>query len=288
MSRFLRWIKAAAGSAFSHWALKKSSLESSMYRDILVLLDPSPDSDARLVLAAKLAAIHGARLTGVDVSAGRAFEPEWLVRTTSLPDLFGQAVKGAQIAGFYTTIDRWVSAGRHDYAHYADLIVAGQPAFEAKELVAAGVPEEVLVSSGVPMLLLPYGWKGQSIGERIAIAWKSSREATRAVHDALPFLRRAKEITAFTFGPNPDGSGEEPDALIEYLARREVKAEAARWWPDGRGMTPVSALFASLDTQNVDMVVAGAYGHSRWAEALLGGVSRDLIRQPSLPVLLSH
>jgi len=259
-----------------------------MYKDILVLLDPSQDTDARLKLAAELAAIHGARLVGVDVSSGRAFESDWLERATSLPDLFSEAINNARIMGVYTTIDRWVPAGRHDYAHYADLIVAGQPEFETREIVAAGVPEEVLLSSGVPMLLLPYGWKGGTIGERIAVAWKSSREATRAVHDALPFLRRAKKVTAFTFGPNPDGSGAEPDALIEHLGRHEVKAEAARWWVVRGEMTPVSALFASLDTQDADMIVAGAYGHSRWVEAMLGGVSRDLIRQPALPVLLSH
>jgi len=258
-----------------------------MYKDILVLLDPSPDTEVRLRLAVKLAAAHGARLVGMDASAGRAFEKDWLERTTELPDRFNEAIKGMGISGVFTTIDRWIQSGRHDYAHYADLIVASEPEFEARTLVASGVPEEALLSGGVPMLLLPNGWKDETVGDRIVIAWKSSREATRAVHDALPFLQRAKKVTAFTFDPVADGSGEEPNALIEYLGRHGVHAEASRWCPIG-DMTPTGALFASLDTQDADMIVAGAYGHARWAEALLGGVSRDLIQQPCLPVLLSH
>jgi nucleotide-binding universal stress UspA family protein len=223
----------------------------------------------------------------MDTCSGRAFEGDWAERATRLPDLFREAADGARVPTSYTTIDRWSGTGRHDYAHYADLIISGQPEFEAREAVAGGVPEEVLLSSGVPMLLLPYGWNERTVCERIVIAWKSSREATRAVHDALPFLCRANKVTAFTYGPNPDGFGEEPDSLIAHLARHDVTAEAARWPSDGV-MTPVSALLASLETQDADMVVAGAYGHARWVEGLFGGVSRDLTRQPSLPVLLSH
>jgi nucleotide-binding universal stress UspA family protein len=258
-----------------------------MYKDIIVLLDPSPDTDARLRLAVKLASLHGARLIGMDVCSNRAFETDWMERATALPDLFYEATRGARIVSSYMTIDRWAPTRRHEYAHYADLIVAGQLAFEAADLVAPGVPEDVLLSSGVPMLLLPHGWSEQNIGERIVVAWKSGREATRAVHDALPFLRRAKKVTAFTFGPNLDGSGAEPESLIAHLARHEVTVEASRWSTDTE-MTPVGALMASLDTQDADMVVAGAYGHLRWVEGLFGGASHDLIHQTALPVLLSH
>ncbi|HLH49050.1 MAG TPA: universal stress protein, partial [Roseiarcus sp.] len=117
--------------------------------------------------------------------------------------------------------------------------------------------------------------------------WKASREAARAVHDAMPFLTRARKVTAFTFAPQPDGAGEEPASLIDHLQRHGVRVEPSRW-PDGGELTPVDALFASLDAEDADLVVAGAYGHARWAEGLFGGVTRDLVRQPSLPVLLSH
>jgi nucleotide-binding universal stress UspA family protein len=259
-----------------------------MYKDILVYLDPSSDTAGRLRLAATLARSHEARLTGMEACSAEAFEGEWLERATQLPDLFRETVKLSGVEGHYVAIDRWRAAGRHEYAHYADLIVASQHEFEARKLVAAGIPEEVLLSAGVPILLLPYGWKERSIGERIVIAWKSSREATRAVHDAMPLLARAKKVTAFTFGPRPDGLGEEPDSLADHLRRHGVVAEASKWWTGTGELTPVDALFACLDTQDADLIVAGAYGHPRWIEGLFGGVTHDLVRQPSLPVLLSH
>jgi nucleotide-binding universal stress UspA family protein len=262
--------------------------EITMYKEILVYLDPSSDTASRLKLAAALARSHGAHLIGMEAGSGEAFEGEWLERATQLPDLFHEAIKLSGVEGHFVTIDRWMAVGRHEYAHYVDLIVASQPEFEAKKLVAAGLPEDALLSSGVPMLLLPYGWKERSLGERIVIAWKSGREATRAVHDAMPFLTRAKKVTAFTFGPKPDGSGEEPDALVAHLKQHGIVVEASKWWPNTAALTPVDALFACLDTQDADLIVAGAYGHSRWIEGLFGGVTYDLARQPSLPVFLSH
>lgn len=259
-----------------------------MYKDILVYLDPTPDAETRLKVAVDMARLHGARLLGLEACAPAAFEKGWFDRTTNLPDVFEQATRVAGVEGRYEAIDRWAAAGRHhEYAHYADLIVASQPEFEARQLVAPGLPEDALLSSGVPMLLLPYDWKRRPIGERVLIAWKSSREAARAVHDAMPFLSRAKRVTAFTYAPRPDGTGQEPDSLIDHLQRHGVDAEASRW-PNGGGLTPVDALFASLEAQEADLIVAGAYGHARWVEGLFGGVSHDLIRQPSLPVLLSH
>ena len=258
-----------------------------MYKDILVFLDPSSDAAARLRLAATLAKSHQARLIGMEACSPEAFNDEWRERSAQLPDMFHETTKQFGVEGLHQTIDLWRTSGRHEYAHYADLIVASQPEFEARRLVAAGVPDDVLVTAGVPILMLPHGWKESVVGERIVIAWKSSREATRAVHDAIPFLERARKVTAFTFDPRPDGLGTEPDSLLGHLSRHGIKAESSTW-PNSSDVSPIDALFASLDTQDADLIVAGAFGHSRWVEGLFGGVSRDLIRQPSLPVLLSH
>ena len=259
-----------------------------MYKEILVYLDPSTDTASRLRLAVDLARSHGARLIGMEACSIHAFEGEWLERATQLRDVFQETLKLSGLEGRYFTIDGWRATREHQYAHYADLIIASQVESEDRKLVAAGVPEDVLLSAGVPVLLLPYRWRERSLGESVMIAWKSTREATRAVHDAMPILTRAKNVTAFTFGPEPEGPGEEPDALVEYLRRHGVPAKASKWWRNNSDLTPVDALFADLDAQEADLIVAGAYGHSRWFESLFGGVSRDLTRQPSLPVLLSH
>jgi nucleotide-binding universal stress UspA family protein len=257
------------------------------YKEILVYLDPFSDTDNRLELAIALAASHGARLIGVDASSDAAYEGAWRDRALGLEEMFESAIGRAGLKGLYRSADQWTKGPAHSYAHYADLIIAPQPEFEAKDLIVGGIPEDVLVSAGVPLLLLPYGWKSRTAMENIVIAWKSSREATRAVHDAMPLLTRAKKVTAFTFAPENDIFGKEPDLLVAHLREHGVAAEASSW-PDTGEITASDALFACLETQEADLIVAGAYGHSRFMEELFGGVSRDLVRQPSLPILLSH
>ena len=154
-------------------------------------------------------------------------------------------------------------------------------------MIVEGIPEDVLLTAGVPVLILPDDWRPRAVGQNIVIAWKSSREATRAVHDAIPLLTRAQKVTVFTFAPDSELSGKEPELLVNHLREHGVSAEASSW-PDTGEISPVEALFACLDTQEADLIVAGAYGHARWLEGLIGGVSYDLARQPSLPVLMSH
>ena len=257
------------------------------YKEILVYLDPHPDSDNRLRFAVDLAVSHGARLIGVDACSDAAFEGEWRERAVGLQGLFEESITRAGIKGAYRGAHRSTNGGRHHYAHYADLIIAPQPEFEAKGLIIGGIPEDVLLTAGVPVLLLPDGWKRRGAMDNIVIAWKSSREATRAVHDAMPLLARAKKVTAFTFAPESDVYGNEPGLLVNHLREHGVEAETDSW-PDTGEISAIDALFACLETQEADLIVAGAYGHSRLMEGLFGGVSRDLVRQPSLPILMSH
>ena len=78
-------------------------------------------------------------------------------------------------------------------------MISPRPEGDARELVRPFVPDQALVASGVPMLVIPQDWKFGPIGEDIVIAWNASRESTRAVHDALPFLKKAKKVTIFAF-----------------------------------------------------------------------------------------
>jgi nucleotide-binding universal stress UspA family protein len=257
------------------------------YKDILVYLDPTSDSENRLRLAITLASSHGARLIGVDACSEAAFESDWREQAVQLQESFDNALRPTGVNGVYLTAERRKRLGDHLWAHYADLIVTSQQEVPTKHLVVPGIPEQVLVTAGVPVLILPCGWRPRAIGENIVVAWKSSREATRAVHDAMPLLTKAKKVIAFTFAPEPDVLGNEPDSLVNHLRQHGVSAEASTW-PNTAELSAVDALFACLDTQDADLIVAGAYGHSRLLEGLFGGVSHDLTRQPSLPVLMSH
>jgi nucleotide-binding universal stress UspA family protein len=257
------------------------------YKEVIVYLDPTSDSDTRLQFAVGLAASHGAKLIGVDTCSDAAFEGAWRDRAVGLPDQFRAAIDDRGVRGVYRDVDRTEKGGLIYCSHHADLIIAPQPESEARELILAGIPEEVLLAAGVPVLTLPHGWRPRPVGENVVIAWKSTREATRAVHDAMPLLRKAKKVIVFTFAPDSDFFGKEPDLLVNHLREHGVSAKASSW-PNTGEVSAVEALFASLDTEDADLIVAGAYGHSRLMEGLFGGVSRDLVRQPSLPILMSH
>ena len=254
------------------------------YKDVLVYLDPSLDNDNRLDLAISIVHSHGARLIGVDASSDAALEEARRGHKAVLRDVFEERTKKAGISARFHGRDRDGNVVR--YAYYADLLIASQPEFDERKLVVPAVPEEALLKSGVPMVILPYSWQPQPVGERVVIAWNASREATRAIHDAMPILKRAKEVTVFEVRSGATGVPTEEKLIVDHLQAHGVNAKAE--WSDTEGLTVVEALFASLEDKDPDLIVAGAYGQSRLFERLFGGASHDLVRQPSIPVLMSH
>jgi nucleotide-binding universal stress UspA family protein len=136
-------------------------------------------------------------------------------------------------------------------------------------------------------LTLPNEWKLSAVGENIVIAWNASREAIRAVHDAMPLLVTAKKVTIFTFSARESALQATSEMLSDHLLRHGAVAKISDWTDTGE-LSALEALFADLDTQNADLIVAGAFGHSRLFESLFGSVSLDMMRQPTAPILMSH
>ena len=257
------------------------------YRDLLVCLDPTPASDERVKLAIALAKTHGARLIGLDACADAAFKGSWRDRAMQVGRSFEEMTGAAGVESRVVGADYRQGGPSPDPTHCVDLIIAPHPMDEARALVASFVPDELLLKSGAPTLVTPHDWTNQPVGENIVIAWNASREATRAVHDAMPLLKRARKIIVFAFSQEPSDLRASAQALVAHLAHHDVVAQLSDWTNSG-DTTAVEALFASLDTQDADLIVAGGFGHSRVFEGLFGGVSLDLINQPVLPVLLSH
>ena len=256
------------------------------YKDILVYLDPTNEAQDRLRLAIAMAQGHGARLTGIDASSEAALGGAWGDLASRIGPEFEAAVKEAGLVGRFVEASA-ASALGGEYVHCVDLIIAPRPEGEARALVRSEVPDGTLLASGVPMLILPDYWKLSPVGENIVIAWTASREAIRAVHDAMPLLTKAKKVTIFTFSARESGLQATSEILSDHLLRHGVVAQISDWTDTGE-LSALEALFASLDTQDADLIVAGAFGHSRLFESLFGGVSLDMIRQPSMPFLLSH
>ncbi|MFN3232553.1 MAG: universal stress protein [Alphaproteobacteria bacterium] len=172
------------------------------------------------------------------------------------------------------------------HAHYTDLCVLAQGAGDDIPVgPALNLAGDMVLAAGRPILVVP--WKGTSapIGNRILVAWNGSKEAARAVHDALPLLEAADAVKVLTVGP--ETTGHIPGAEIAtHLARHGVKVEADH--AIERDMSTSESLAAEAADFAADMMVCGAWGHSRMLETVLGGVTRDLLHEVPVPLFLAH
>ena len=149
-------------------------------------------------------------------------------------------------------------------------------------------PEYVVINSGRPVLIVPYAGRFDTFGKRVLVAWDASISATRAVTAALPLLRRADavEIVVFNADVQDDAHGEQPGADIAlYLARHDVKVNVVR---QNSKIDIGNALLSMTNDLNSDLMVMGGYGHSRFREILLGGVTRTVLESMTVPVLMAH
>lgn len=176
-------------------------------------------------------------------------------------------------------------------ARYADLVVVGQHDDGADEDsgVSPDFVDEVVLAAGRPVLVVPYAGRFASIGRQVLVAWNASREAARAVTDALPLLQRAANVQVVAFDPGKGGAdhGDVPGADIGlWLARHGVKVQVAQ--QNGAGLDIGAQILSRAADIGADLIVMGAYGHSRMRELVLGGATRTLLQSMTVPVLMSH
>lgn len=149
--------------------------------------------------------------------------------------------------------------------------------------------EAALLGSGRPVLVAPVNWKPGPVGEKIVIGWDASREAARALHDSLCLASGSAEITIVTVDAKP-GSLDHGDApgldIAAHLARHGMKVELRN--EGGLGRSAHEVLMQVATDINADMLVLGGYRHSRLQQVLFGGVTRSMLRDVQLPLLLSH
>lgn len=258
------------------------------YKDIVVYLDASDLNEARLETAIELAEQHAARLIGVDISTKAALEGERRERARSIQGAFEERLAQTRLEAECRSAGPSASTAQELFAHCADLIVSSQPHIDSAHLAAAAVPKDVLLDAGVPMLVLPTEWEaGRPIGRSILVAWNFSRESTRALHDAMPMLTRADRVTLFVFGSGLDSHNPDVLDVATHLKRHGVEAIIDGWRGAGQ-MDAVDAMFASLEREEADLIVAGAYGKSPLWEYLFGGTSEQLLNNVSMPLVMSH
>jgi nucleotide-binding universal stress UspA family protein len=210
-------------------------------------------------------------------------------------DQIAAAFKDATVARPAAAEWRCITSERRDAAlvvleqgRAVDLIVASQsdPQWELSDVL--DFPERLAIESGRPVLVVPNEATVPELPRRILVGWKPCREAARAVFDALPLLKAAEEVEVLTFDSGqPALEGQLPDTEIAAaLARHGVDVVLASRQASDAAVG--QELLRRASEMRADLLILGAYGHSRLRELAFGGVTRHVLREMTLPVLFSH
>ncbi|MGA7808063.1 universal stress protein [Bradyrhizobium sp.] len=170
-------------------------------------------------------------------------------------------------------------------ALHSDLVVVGGPQMDG--LPRERSAESLLLATGVPFLLVPERWAGAT-AEHVIVAWNASREARRAIADALPLLVAAGSVTILVVDPQKNSRhGEEPGADVAlYLSRHGAKVTVEQVRSNGEPVAEIILGFA--ERHDGDLIVIGAYSHSRTSQMIFGGVTQRLLQGATVPLLISH
>ena len=284
-----------------------TSLDSSTVAlgEIVVFIDGQSETKGILEFAGAIAQEHAARLIGVFVQPEPPITTaETFARGKGMGEVLRtQGSKLEQIesgyrAAFENVVHRhglqseWRSllhfsseVGVH--AYYADLVVIARPEHAAETASPPGLAESLVLSSGRPILLYPpHGTVSQI--RRVLVAWNATRESVRATADALPLLSRAQAVEVVVADTQRNSlHGQEPGAdIARHLARHGAQVEVRRL--SSKGQDVGRLLLAQAAAFRADLIVMGAYGHSQVREWMFGGVTRTVLYEAAIPVLMSR
>jgi nucleotide-binding universal stress UspA family protein len=277
------------------------------FRDILLLTDDHSACERRTSAAIDLALRSSAHLVGLRLlwvpnvpgfvaaqMPAAAREAQKAMDRTAAAQTRQRFEEAARRAGLsYEWRDVAVESGHGAepislQARYADLLIVGQPDDEASAEERA-LAETLLVACGRPVLVIPRIGAPAGFGRKAIVAWDARREAARAVHDALPLLTAAEEVEVVTVNARPGrgGHGPEPGAdIARHLARHGANVKLAQL---SSGPLSVGDLLLNrVSDQGADLIVMGAYAHSRLRDLVLGGVTRHMLKHMTVPILTAH
>ncbi|MFT5172773.1 MAG: nucleotide-binding universal stress UspA family protein [Gammaproteobacteria bacterium] len=275
------------------------------YKNICVHVSPRPHCAASVKIAFDLAEHFDAHLTGVFVDPV-LMSPELLAVSTT-PTLFAsmqtevkqraseaklifdEAVASSAVRTQWKQPPGPMYSALNSFARYSDLLIVNQQADADRALILEGFADSAVIETGRPVLVVPAVGCDVPLHGKVLVAWNGSREAARAVNDAMPLLKFAKEVRVLCIDPpvNEHAEASSPGAdLCFHLSTHGVKANVEEL--SGAGAHSGDLLLAHAAQYGANLIVAGAYGHSRMRELVLGGVTLKLLRHMKVPVLMSH
>ena len=271
-------------------------------RSLLLHLDATAASAARLAVARTLAAQHGARITamfGARPDPGRAafaYSAGAALRAAEAQETLACAVERDQLLALCGDDDpdlTWCDVVGDSVAHaflaeavYADLLVLGRPArADTPADAPRNLVEAAILESGVPAIVVPPTRRHDTVGDRILIAWNGSPQAAKALRAALPLLMRAAEVHVASWAAHAPTA---PCSRLDvggWLQRHGIGVRVELHAPSAHIGDAIARAALRLD---VDLVVMGCYGHARLRERLFGGATRSSLAALPVPILMAH
>ncbi len=205
---------------------------------------------------------------------------------------FEDASRGRSIVAEWMLVDpaeRKVADCVLELARAADLVIVSQSDPDFGLSAELDFPDRLVVESGRPVLIIPHAGRFPEIGKRITVAWNMRREASRAVFDALPLLKTADRVRIIWVNPQrePQLAKDLPSSdIANTLARHGVSCEVATAVASDISVGDV--ILSGLTDDAADLLVMGAWGHSRMREVVFGGATRHILAHMTVPVLMSH
>ena len=275
------------------------------YGSILVPIDEHPAAAGSIEAAIRLAGALGAHLEGLAIippfavplrlrprqSAAvvmrKEYERDKAEARAGIKRFEARAKKAGVASVEGLAIEAEAEAILSLRARTADLVVLPSPGEDDTGVLGGHAVEASLLSVGRPVLLVPEKGLPAGFPKKVLVAWNGSREAARALSDSVPLLARARSVIVFSSGPAGDeGPLHGAKAAVRYLARHAITAEPLQ--PTGADDRGGDTILARAKKIGADLLVMGAYGRPRFAELVLGGATRAVLRGAGMAVLMSH
>jgi len=272
------------------------------YRTIFLQLVEDEAARQRIAIAARLAKRFAARLEGMHVSpppimpfgygeAAAYVGPE-IIETQReankkiaerLGGLFEEACREAAIDHGWRTGEGDPAYLFSRVARTGDLALCPQVPVSGVDALAPQIDEQLIMELGGPVLMLPADVPADALGRRVVAGWNGSREAVRAIREAMPFLQAAETVHLVTIG---DPESVHMAEMAASLRRHDLNVKEAVIESDGG--EPGKALLDKARAEDANLLVMGAYGHSRLRELVLGGATRHVLQEAGIPVLFAN